>query len=76
MIHLAILAALYFLPTIVAAHRGHGVAGVLLLNFLVGWTGIGWIVLMVWALMSAPRYLVLPPGYCPPNHGRNWPGSF
>lgn len=73
MIHLAILAALYFLPTIVAANRGHRVFGVLVLNFLFGWTGIGWIVLMVWAMLSLPRYVVLPPGNYPPHHWRSWP---
>jgi len=33
MFHLAILFLLYFLPTIIAANRGHHVAGILLLNF-------------------------------------------
>jgi len=56
MIHLAILAILYFLPTIVASNRGHHVAGVLMLNLFFGWTGIGWIVLLLWALISTPRY--------------------
>ena len=56
MIHLAILALLYFLPTIVAANRGHGVTGVLLLNIFLGWTGVGWIVLMLWALLSNPPW--------------------
>jgi hypothetical protein len=73
MISLAILAALYFLPTIVASHRGHNVAGVLLINLFFGWTGIGWIVLMLWAVLSYPRYYIVPPACYPPNHWRNWP---
>ena len=56
MIHLAILALLYFLPTIVASHRGHNVTGVFILNLLFGWTIIGWWAILIWALISAPPY--------------------
>jgi hypothetical protein len=65
MIHLAILALLYFLPTIIASNRGHGVSGVLLLNLLFGWTGIGWIALLLWALLSTPPWFRNPPCYHP-----------
>jgi hypothetical protein len=66
MITLSVLALMYFLPTIVAANRGHDVAGVLLLNLFFGWTGIGWVAMMLWALLSAPRYYVTPvPQYYP-----------
>jgi Superinfection immunity protein len=71
MIHLAILALLYFLPTIIASNRGHGVAGILLLNLFLGWTGIGWIIMLLWALLSHPRYCVHP-YYHPPNYWRRW----
>jgi hypothetical protein len=65
MIHLAILALLYFLPTIVASHRGHGITIVLLLNFFFGWTIIVWFALLLWALLSEPgyRYVRVPSGY-------------
>ena len=56
MIHLAILALLYFLPTIVASHRGHRVGGILLLNLFFGWTIIGWWAILIWALLSASPY--------------------
>ena len=56
MITLALLFALYFLPTIVASHRGHSVGGILLLNLFFGWTGIGWAALLLYALLSAPRW--------------------
>ena len=56
MILLAILALLYFLPTIVASHRGHRVGGILLLNLFFGWTIIGWWAVLIWALLSTPRY--------------------
>jgi purine-cytosine permease-like protein len=69
MITFALLCVLYFLPTIVAARRGHGVVGVLLLNLLFGWTGIGWAAIMVWALLSAPRFAYIPVGYGSPAMG-------
>jgi hypothetical protein len=40
----------YFLPSIVAHHRGHrNFTPILLLNIFVGWTFIGWVVALVWA---------------------------
>jgi hypothetical protein len=56
MITLTALTLLYFLPTIIASSRGHGTGGILILNFLFGWTGIGWFALLLWALISRPRY--------------------
>lgn len=58
MLTLLVLAALYFLPTLIAAHRGHDVAGILLLNLFLGWTVLGWLAMLVWALASRPRYVV------------------
>ena len=63
MFTLSALALLYFVPTIVAAHRGHHVTGILLLNLFFGWTGIGWFALLLWAILSTPRYIVVAP--CP-----------
>jgi Superinfection immunity protein len=65
MITLCFLGLIYFLPTLIAAHRGHSVTGILLLNVFLGWTGIGWLALMLWALLSRPPcYMVAPPpGY-------------
>ena len=41
---------LYFLPTIVAALREkHDKVSIFLLNFLLGWCLIGWIVALIWA---------------------------
>jgi hypothetical protein len=73
MLFLILPALLYFLPTIVAASRGHGIALVLLLNLFFGWTVIGWFVLLVWALVSTPYYRVVPVPvayYYPPNPWR------
>lgn len=42
----------YFLPTIVAQFRGHrSVGAVCALNLFLGWTGLGWVVALVWALI-------------------------
>jgi len=43
--------ALYFLPTIIVlARRKKNVVGPILVNVLLGWTVIGWIVALIWAL--------------------------
>jgi hypothetical protein len=43
--------ALYFLPTIIVlARRKKNVLGPILVNILLGWTVIGWIVALIWAL--------------------------
>jgi hypothetical protein len=49
-------AAIYFLPAIVAFGRHHrnGVA-IFVLNLLAGWTGIGWLVAIVWAFTKPAR---------------------
>ena len=71
MITLAVLTMLYFLPTIIRAHRGHSSAGTFVLNLLFGWTGIGWIALMLWALLSPPPYYVVAlPNYYYSPYGR------
>lgn len=42
---------LYFLPAIIAFARSKRDAGaILVLNFLLGWTAIGWVIALVWAL--------------------------
>jgi hypothetical protein len=47
------LFAIYWLPTIIAVVRHSPSAlGVAMLNFFLGWTVIGWIMALVWALAS------------------------
>lgn len=53
-----VLVLLYFLPSILGHHK-RDAAGIFLLNFLLGWTVIGWIVAMFWALTAEPRQPVL-----------------
>ena len=49
---------LYFLPSIVALARSkQDIVAILLLNFFLGWTAIGWIIALIWAVKvdaSAP----------------------
>lgn len=52
---LCLLYTLYLAPFIVAARREHEHLGaVLALNLLVGWTGIGWLLVLRWARRPAP----------------------
>lgn len=44
---------LYFLPSIIAYKRGHANKGIILLiNFLLGWTFLGWAGCLVWAFID------------------------
>jgi hypothetical protein len=48
--------ALYFVPILVARRRQHEtIAGIAALNILLGWTFIGWVVALVWALSKPPK---------------------
>ena len=41
----------YFLPTIVAfARHKRDTTSIAVLNFFLGWTAIGWVIALVWAL--------------------------
>ena len=41
---------IHFLPSYIAYSRDHKSKGlILILNLLMGWTVIGWVILMVWA---------------------------
>ncbi len=49
------LAALHFAPTFIAVSREHPRRiAIFVINLLFGWTVIGWVVALVWAL-SPPR---------------------
>jgi hypothetical protein len=44
---------LYFLPTIIAfARNKRDTTAILLLNFFLGWTAIGWVIALVWAVKT------------------------
>ncbi|PIP01355.1 hypothetical protein CJ014_00905 [Pleomorphomonas carboxyditropha] len=45
---------LYFVPSIVASKRDHPNKGAIyILNILAGWTFIGWVGALVWAMMNS-----------------------
>lgn len=47
---------IYFLPTIIAAVRQtKSILGIVLLNIFGGWTFIGWIIALVWALVGEAK---------------------
>ena len=44
---------MYFLPSLIAIARSkRDIAGIVLLNFFLGWTMIGWVVALVWAVKT------------------------
>ncbi len=50
---LAVLTLGYLLPTSVAGIRDHrNVAGIFLLNLFLGWTVLGWIGALIWAVTA------------------------
>lgn len=56
--------AVHFLPTIIAAVRhAHNFFWIFLVNLLLSWTVVGWVLALVWALCDRPRYLY---AYYPP----------
>jgi hypothetical protein len=59
MLHLAFGLLLYFLPSIIGRDK-RDAAGIFLLNLLLGWTVIGWIIALIWAVSvdhSSPAFL-------------------
>ena len=47
---------IYFVPTMVAFARSHPqFVAIAALNFLAGWTFIGWVAAFVWALTAFPQ---------------------
>ena len=45
----AVLLPLYFLPAVIGIKRRNKIA-ILVLNLLLGWTVIGWIAVLIWAV--------------------------
>jgi hypothetical protein len=44
---------MYFLPSIIALARNkRDITAIVLLNFFLGWTMIGWVVALVWAVKN------------------------
>lgn len=50
-IALVVLAAIYVIPTVIAIYRGHTNTGpIVVVNLLLGWLFIGWVVALAWSL--------------------------
>jgi hypothetical protein len=46
-----LMIAFYFLPAIVAINRGHpNTTSIIVLDLLLGWTLVGWVIALVWAV--------------------------
>lgn len=58
MFFLIFCGVIYFLPSIIG-HDKRAFPGIFLLNFLLGWTVIAWIVALIWACTGDPRPQVL-----------------
>ncbi len=53
---LLVLLVVYFLPSYIAFARGHAnKLPILLLNLLAGWTAVGWVAALIWALLLKPE---------------------
>ncbi len=67
MIHLLIFLGLYFLPAIIAGQRRlYDRTAITLVNLLLGWTFIGWVAALIWAITApAPYYFYPRPPYPP-----------
>ncbi|MBC3496175.1 superinfection immunity protein [Pseudomonas sp. DCB_CB] len=55
---LAVSFFLYLLPMMIAFHRHHeNYTAIFMLNLFLGWTGVVWVVCLVWAFISKPAPL-------------------
>lgn len=46
----------YFLPTLVAVFRQHhNTFAIFLLNLLLGWTALGWIIALIWSVTMVQK---------------------
>jgi hypothetical protein len=57
------LFVMYWLPTIIAiARHTPSALGIAAFNFFLGWTVIGWILALIWALAAGPQVIVIENG--------------
>jgi len=69
---------IYFLPSFIARHR-HNFAAIFLFNFFLGWTFIGWIIALLWAVLAEPRVPVIVasvPAYAYAGHSSSGSAKF
>ena len=69
MIHLAILIGVYLLPTIIAGARHLPErGGIAVLNIFLGWTFIGWVPALIWAITAPAPYVYYVEPPWPPRY--------
>jgi hypothetical protein len=75
MLHLAFFLLLYFLPTLVGRDK-QDASGIFLLNLFLGWTVIGWVIALIWAV-GAPKAIhpVAAYRYCSSCGRAAYPGA-
>jgi hypothetical protein len=80
--YLVIFLVFYFLPTVVAAlRRHHNATAICLLNLLLGWTALGWLIALIWSATATqgrlPRIELAWPRQAatagPWTYRRKWP---
>lgn len=50
---ITLIFSLYFLPFLIASLRQHkNILAIFLLNLVLGWTGLGWVISLVWAVLK------------------------
>lgn len=55
MLWISLLAVAYFIPSGVAVMRGkRNAMAIVVLNLLLGWTFLGWVLALVWSVLSDP----------------------
>jgi hypothetical protein len=69
--------AVYFIPAIVAAWRGHhNTAAIVVLNLFLGWTVLGWVFALVWACtkvqIRGPSRAEIPPAWSAEQDEMQW----
>ena len=52
---------IYFIPAIVGRKHDEAIA-IAVLNLLLGWTLVGWVLALVWASTSSPKAVVMDAG--------------
>jgi hypothetical protein len=52
---------IYFIPAIVGRKHDEAIA-IAVLNLLLGWTLVGWVLALVWAGTSSPKHVVMDAG--------------
>lgn len=58
MLFLALATVMYFLPSILG-HNKRNAGAIFLVNFLLGWTIVGWVVALFWACTADTRMPVV-----------------